>query len=85
MSPPNSLDNGVMDHPSHEQTALRAYEIWQARGATHGGHEADWYQAEQELWTEKDNPLAGAARKVGTALGTAVAFINEFELMKLNS
>ena len=38
-----------MDQPSHEQIAIRAYEIWQQRGGFHGGHEADWYQAEQEL------------------------------------
>src|SRR5687767_4766720 len=34
---------------NHEQIAARAYEIWQARGAPHGSHEQDWYQAEQEL------------------------------------
>ena len=65
-----------MDHPSHEQIAIRAYEIWQLRGGFHGGHEDDWYQAEQELWVESDSALVGIARKVGTALGTVVAFLD---------
>jgi hypothetical protein len=64
-----------MDHPTHEQIAERAYEIWQEHGSHHGAHEADWFQAEQELWTEKDNPLASVAKKVGTAIGAAVAFL----------
>lgn len=35
--------------PSHEEIARRAYELWQARGGGHGGHEEDWFRAEQEL------------------------------------
>jgi hypothetical protein len=66
-----------MDHPTHEQTAVRAYQIWQERGCGHGAHEADWFQAEQELWTEKETPLASVARKVGTVMGTAVAFLTD--------
>jgi hypothetical protein len=67
-----------MNHPSpsHEQIALRAYEIWLERGASHGGDQADWFQAEQELWTEPDNPLASVAREVGAALGTVVSFLH---------
>jgi hypothetical protein len=66
-----------MKAPTHEQIAERAYEIWQQRGALHGGHEADWYQAEQELWTENDNALVGVARIVGNVLGTTVAFLTD--------
>lgn len=68
-----------MDHASlsHEQIALRAYEIWQERGSAHGGDLADWFQAEQELWTEPDNALSGLARKVGAALGTVAAFLSD--------
>jgi Protein of unknown function (DUF2934) len=63
--------------PSHEQIAVRAYEIWQLRGGSHGGHEADWFQAEQELWVESASPLTSAARKVGAAIGTVVGLLVE--------
>ena len=36
-------------HPTHEQIARRAYELFLARGANHGHHEDDWHQAEREL------------------------------------
>jgi hypothetical protein len=35
--------------PTHEQIARRAYEIFLARGGTHGNAEQDWHQAEREL------------------------------------
>lgn len=35
--------------PTSEQIARRAYEIYQARGGTHGSSEQDWFQAEREL------------------------------------
>ncbi|GMT99673.1 hypothetical protein KH5H1_37930 [Corallococcus caeni] len=35
--------------PTQEQIARRAYEIFQARGGTHGNPEHDWHQAEREL------------------------------------
>ncbi|GHG93422.1 DUF2934 domain-containing protein [Comamonas sp. JC664] len=35
--------------PSNEQIARRAYEIFLARGGTHGSSEQDWFQAEREL------------------------------------
>jgi hypothetical protein len=66
-----------MGHPNHEQIATRAYEIWQQRGASHGGHEADWFQAEQELAVALDKTLVEVARKVGTTLGTVVAFLSD--------
>jgi hypothetical protein len=62
--------------PSHEQIALRAYEIWLDRGALHGGDQADWFQAEQELWTDSGNSLASVAREVGAALGTVVSIFH---------
>ncbi len=34
---------------THEEIAMRAYEIYQARGGNHGRHEDDWQQAEREL------------------------------------
>ena len=35
--------------PSFEQIQRRAYELFEARGATHGYDLADWFAAEQEL------------------------------------
>ncbi|MBN1203903.1 MAG: DUF2934 domain-containing protein [Myxococcaceae bacterium] len=35
--------------PTQEQIARRAYEIFLARGGTHGNAEQDWFQAEREL------------------------------------
>lgn len=35
--------------PSFEQIQRRAYELFIARGAAHGGDWADWFTAEQEL------------------------------------
>ena len=35
--------------PSFEQIQRRAYELFEARGATHGFDWADWFTAEQEL------------------------------------
>lgn len=34
---------------NHEQVALRAYQIWQERGCTHGHDCEDWVKAEEEL------------------------------------
>lgn len=36
-------------HPTREEIATRAYEIYTARGGTHGYDIEDWLQAEREL------------------------------------
>jgi len=38
-------------HPTHEEIAKRAYEIFLRRGGMHGQHQEDWYQAMKELDT----------------------------------
>jgi hypothetical protein len=35
--------------PSHEEIALRAYQLWEERGKPHGSHEEDWHLAEHQL------------------------------------
>ena len=35
--------------PSHEEIALRAYELWEERGGVHGSDEEDWHLAERQL------------------------------------
>jgi hypothetical protein len=42
--------------PGFEQIQRRAYELFMARGGTHGCDWADWFTAEQEL-----NPTSAAA------------------------
>ena len=33
----------------HEQIAVLAYALWEARGCPEGSPETDWFEAEQEL------------------------------------
>lgn len=42
--------------------AARAYELYQARGGTHGADMDDWLQAEQELRGERQQQRAEAGR-----------------------
>ncbi|WNG38996.1 DUF2934 domain-containing protein [Archangium violaceum] len=41
--------NSNRSGPTQEQIARRAYELFLARGGSHGRHEDDWLQAEREL------------------------------------
>ena len=43
--------------PTHEEIALRAFELWRARGCPEGSPEIDWLQAEKEL-LERSIPSA---------------------------
>lgn len=36
-------------HPTREQIAQRAFELFLARGGHHGYHEEDWLRAEREM------------------------------------
>jgi monoterpene epsilon-lactone hydrolase len=40
--------------PSHEEIALRAYQLWEERGKPQGSHVEDWYLAEAELRHQSD-------------------------------
>jgi len=53
--------------PTHEEIALRAYEIYLERGGTPGDALQDWTRAEREL-LEKSNKQTG---KVGPTLVAA--------------
>jgi hypothetical protein len=41
----------AVNESSIEMIRARAYELFLARGATHGAHLADWFEAEQDLRT----------------------------------
>jgi hypothetical protein len=44
-----AMPNPAATAPTYEQIAVRAHEIFIARGAQHGRDQEDWYQAESEL------------------------------------
>jgi hypothetical protein len=39
--------------PLDERVRRRAFELFERRGPEHGGHEADWPQAEREILAER--------------------------------
>jgi hypothetical protein len=46
---PSAGSHESADGPTREDIAVRAYELFLARGCAHGCHEEDWNRAEQEL------------------------------------
>lgn len=44
----------------HEELARRAYECWHARGCPEGSSEADWFEAERQIRTRRDELNAAA-------------------------
>jgi hypothetical protein len=47
-------------HPTREEIALRAYEIYLERGGTPGNELDDWTRAERELLQQKSKPRSKA-------------------------
>ena len=41
-----------------EETADRAYAVWQARGAAHGHDRGDWFEAERQLAVAGSRPMS---------------------------
>ena len=65
---------------SHQEIQSRAYEIWEERGRPWGTPETDWFKAEAELTiSQPKGALSSAARDVGAAIGTVVAFLTNIE------
>ncbi|HXY25804.1 MAG TPA: DUF2934 domain-containing protein [Candidatus Acidoferrum sp.] len=50
-------------HPTREQIALRAYEIYLERGGAPGHELEDWTRAERELVEKNGNPRRKASPK----------------------
>ena len=46
-------------HPTGEDIARRAYEIFRTRGESHGHDREDWAQAERELCERKSSQVQG--------------------------
>jgi Protein of unknown function (DUF2934) len=56
---PEMAGQTTMGNPNRERVALRAYELYLARGAADGQAEDDWYTAERELGNgQPSNPEA---------------------------
>ncbi len=53
---PKGAPNTTEDHPTQEEIAVRAYEIYIERGATPGQDLDDWLQAEGELSEKQKKP-----------------------------
>jgi hypothetical protein len=43
----------MVPEPTHDEIALRAWSIYQNRGASHGDANRDWLQAVEELFRER--------------------------------
>jgi hypothetical protein len=46
-------DQGFVPEPSHDEIALRAWKIYQDRGASHGDANRDWLEARAQLFAER--------------------------------
>ena len=46
----------TMDQTTRELIAVRAYEIFQSRGAVHGADIDDWLRAEKEVLERRSQP-----------------------------
>ncbi|MFY9730288.1 MAG: DUF2934 domain-containing protein [Candidatus Acidiferrales bacterium] len=53
---PKGAPGTVEKHPTSEEIAVRAYEIYVERGATPGQDVDDWLQAEAELSEKQKKP-----------------------------
>jgi hypothetical protein len=47
------VEQAAGSEPTHDEIALRAWEIYQRRGASHGQAMNDWLQAKAELFRER--------------------------------
>lgn len=54
--PPTKKTRAAKSAPTHEEIALRAYEIYLERGGAPGDALQDWTRAEQELIEKKSKP-----------------------------
>jgi hypothetical protein len=63
-APPAASTDHVGAHPTYEAVEQRAYELFLARGGTHGHDWNDWFAAERQLLGP---PRNAARRAVSTA------------------
>ena len=68
--------------PRHEEIEVRAFALWQERGAPLGSPEIDWFQAEEQIKSapsENETPVSALARTIGSALGSVAALVSSLE------
>lgn len=71
--PPLSLTGQLgMSQPTHDEIAVRAYQIWELRGSIHGIDTQTWLEAERELHARAQaaDPKAAAAEHHHKAAAT---------------
>lgn len=61
-----------MSTERHEQVRIRAYQIWEREGRTHGEDARHWQQAESEIAAE-GSPVARKPRKAAATADKAAA------------
>jgi hypothetical protein len=67
LAPTARKSGAAKSSPTHEEIALRAYEIYQERGGAPGNELEDWTRAERELLKKSSKP----GRKAGPKLVAA--------------
>jgi hypothetical protein len=67
---PNRTES-PLPHPTHDDIARRAYQLYEQRGGAHGRDWEDWFQAERELRLQAVRGVID--RIVGTEESYAVA------------
>jgi Protein of unknown function (DUF2934) len=66
-SPATQKPHAASNHPTQEEIALRAYQIYLQRGGVPGNEFEDWMQAERQLLGENGKPRRKATVKSATA------------------
>ncbi len=65
----------MCDEMTHEEIEIRAFALWEERGAPLDSPETDWFRAEEEM--KESTPLTAFARSIGSALGSVAALVSE--------
>jgi hypothetical protein len=63
-SPKSKKPRTIKTRPSHDEIALRAYQIFLERGNAPGNPLDDWTRAERELFQKKTKPRRKPALKL---------------------
>jgi Protein of unknown function (DUF2934) len=72
-SPKPRKFRSMKTQPTHEQIALRAYQVYLERGATPGNELEDWTRAERELLAESAQAKTPRPRRKAAVKSIAAA------------
>jgi len=72
-------------HPTHEQIATRAYEIYLANGCQEGHAQDDWLQAQYELLQQPVRKLAGDSPRTPASVALLAGVVHgAFTLVQMS-